>query len=85
MNAQDNDTPMLDSFKIAQWLVAPDRQDELVRIAELIPIELCSSHDEGGETCWGQDGHIWEGPSSGPMLCHPRAGEVFGVDPSLLD
>ncbi len=66
----------LDAFKIADWV-----RENADTIAELIPVKLCADHEDGGETCWGQDGHLWKGGHHQILaICHPREAEVFGCE-----
>ena len=71
-----NDQLRLDARKIQTWI-----QENADVLSEDIPVELCPSHEDGGETCWGQDGHVWKkGHFMNFMIltiCHPRAEDVF--------
>lgn len=48
-----------------------------VEVAEMIPIHTCPSHEDGMETCWGQDGHLWKSGHHQIMtLCFPKLGNA---------
>lgn len=64
---------MLDARKIQAWI-----EEHADVISEFVPVELCPAHEGGGETCWGQDGHVWRnGHHQILTVCHPRAEVAF--------